>query len=48
MVVLGMDLEMPRQVADSLAQDGHLNLRRPGIGVMHPVAIDNLLFLFRI
>jgi hypothetical protein len=47
-VVLGMDLKMIRQVRDALAQDGHLDFRRPGVGVMQPVAIDDLLFLFRI
>jgi len=48
MVVLGMDLEMTRQVTDALAQDGHLHFRRTGVGVVQPVAIDNLLFVFRI
>jgi hypothetical protein len=46
MMVLGMDLKMIRQVTDTLAQDGHLHFRRTGVGVMQPVAIDNLLFLF--
>jgi hypothetical protein len=48
MVVLSMDLKMIRQVADALAQDGYLHFRRTGVGVMQPVAINNLLFLFRI
>jgi hypothetical protein len=48
MVVLGMDLKMIRQVTDPLAQDGHLDFCGAGVGFMQPVAIDNLLFLFRI
>jgi hypothetical protein len=48
MVVLGMDLKMIRQVTDALAQDGHLDFRGAGVGLMQPVAIDYLLFLFRI
>jgi hypothetical protein len=48
MVVLGMDLKVVRQVTDALAQDGHLDFRGAGITLMQPVAINNLLFLFRI
>jgi hypothetical protein len=48
MMVLGMDLEMIRQVSDALAQDGYLNFRGAGVGVVQPVAIDYLLFLVRI
>jgi hypothetical protein len=30
-VVLGMGLEVLREIADPLAEEGHLNLGRPGI-----------------
>jgi hypothetical protein len=46
-MVLGVDLEVVREVIDPLAQDSHLHLGGAGVHVMQPVPVDDFLFLIR-
>ena len=46
MVVLLVDLEVFGELVDALGENGDLNLRRTGVGLMGAVCLDNCLFLF--
>jgi len=45
-MVLGMDLQMLRQLVDPGGQDGNLDLRRAGVLVMQTVLLDDFGFFF--
>jgi hypothetical protein len=44
MVILLMDLKMICEIVDPVAEDGHLNFRRPGVALMKLETIDNVFF----
>jgi hypothetical protein len=41
-MILNVDLEVPREVVDPLTQQGNLNLRGAGVGRMEFIALENL------